>query len=219
MKLLLRFITLCGFLLSLLSAHAGVKPRIVEVIPMQSTSGSVVRLNGAGFGVASISSEVIADYGNGFLYALKHTLWSDSAIQLKIADLGKNLSVKLHIKVGSTRSNIVSITLKPDIRGRADDSSKRKHALKVGDKGEDGFNVTNQPAACNKAGELFDHALIRFDKQRFAEAQFVALPIKGCFRCRDIKVRWYNEPTGRLEYTLVIFRRQISGSCRQWIRK
>jgi len=201
----------------LLSNVAIATPIIVFLSPTSLQAGGVIKLTGSGFGSASNTSEVVADYGYGFFYALEHTAWSDASISVRIPDPGKQLNVKLHVVVGRQSSNVISITIKPQITAALHAESK-KHQLKVGDKGEDVFKVINRPATCRSSGELFDHAEISFVRKRFAEAQFVALPAKGCSRCGNIKVRWYNEPTGQLAYRVNIFQRRIEGACQPRVR-
>lgn len=188
---------------------------VISAYPSRVMAGSEISLSGPNFGAVLGSSKVIADYGHGFFYVLKHTSWSNHTITLKVPDLGKSLRVKLRIQSANQRSNSVTITIKPDIRKSQQKEIKKVHVLNVGDKGEDIFKVVNKSGSCGKAGELFDHAEIRFVKKRFSEAQFVSLPAKGCTRCGDIRVRWYNEPTGKLEYRMSIFQRRIEGVCEQ----
>ncbi len=186
-------------------------------MPTSLQSGGVIKLSGSGFGSGSATSEVVADYGHGFFYALEHSAWGNSSISVRVPDLGKQLNVKLHVVAGGQSSKPVSVMIKPEITAVLHSESK-KHQLKVGDKGEDVFKITNRPATCRSSGELFDHAEISVVRKRFAEAQFVALPAKGCNRCGKIKVRWYNEPTGRLQYRVKIFSRQFEGICQQRVR-
>jgi len=181
-------------------------------------AGSVVHLSGTGFGNSSGASEVIADYGRGFRYALAPVSWNDRSIKVKIPDFGKGLKIRLQIKVNQVTSNPVGVTLVPIIKSAPQVQSNRAHTLSVGDKGEDQFTLVNQSAACNRTGELYHHAQIQFVKKRFADAQFVSLPAQNCSRCRDIRVRWYNEPTGLLYYRLLLFKRRIQGICPQRIR-
>jgi len=202
----------------LLSGAVDASPVIAFVTPRAVQAGDVIKLTGSGFGPASATSEVVADYGHGFFYALEHAAWSNSSISVRIPDLGKSLKIRIHIVAGGQSSNAVSVTMKPEITAVLYAKSKI-HRLKVGDKGEDVFRVENASAQCGRAGELFDHAEIVFNQKRFSEAQFVALPAKGCSRCGKIRVRWYNEPTGLLQYRLKVFKRRIEGVCRQRVRR
>jgi len=201
----------------LLSGEANAAPEIISAIPTSVQSGTAIKLTGSGFGAASSAAKVIADYGRGFLYALEPAGWGNSRISVRVPDLGKSLTVKLYIISGGQRSKPVPVTIKPDIRGRQQDEMRR-HQLSVGDKGEDVFSVSNISAMCGKSGTVFDHAEIVFDKKRFSDAQFVSLPKKGCKRCGNIRVRWYNEPTGQLAYRVNIFQRHIEGICQSRIR-
>jgi len=202
----------------LASSLAIATPIVTSVSPSSVPSGGLIKLAGSGFGAALEKSEVVAGYEGGFFYALEHTAWSNSSISVSVPDMGKRLKVKLYVVAGGQSSKPVSVTIKPEITGVLHGEIK-KHQLSVGDKGEDLFKITNRPATCRNSGELFDHAKISVVRKRFAEAQFVALPAKGCSRCSKIKVRWYNEPTGRLQYRLKIFKRQIEGICQQRVRR
>lgn len=90
---------------------------------------------------------------------------------------------------------------------------ERRHSLKVGDKGEERFNVSSKPPACGKPALVFDHARIVYKRKRFGEAKIVKSPRAGCVRCTPLVVRWYHEPTGYLEYQVHIYRRKITGKC------
>lgn len=193
-------------------------PNIMSIAPSRVVAGSEVSLNGNGFGAVPGASEVVADYGSGLSYVLKLTSWSDQRIRVKVPDLGRHLHINLRVRSAHQSSNAVSIAIKPDIKPQQQGSIRKIHALSVGDKGEDVFKVSNSPTLCGKQGTLFDHAEIKFDKKRFADAQFVSLPKKGCSRCGNIRVRWYNEPTGKLAYRVNIFQRHIEGVCTQRIR-
>ncbi len=206
----------CVFLL--LPGLAWAVVNVVSTEPSHVVAGSELSLNGSGFGAVPGMSEVVADYGSGLFYVLKHTFWSDKRIRVKVPDLGRHLHIKLRVRSAHQSSKAVSIIIKPDIKPQQQGSIRKAHALSVGDKGEDVFKISNSPALCGKQGTLFDHAEIKFDKKRFADAQFVSLPKKGCSRCGNIRVRWYNEPTGKLAYRVNIFQRRIEGVCSQRIR-
>ncbi len=182
-------------------------PRIVD-------AGGQVILKTSDAGAASAAMRVVADYGDNFYYALNILQQTRNSLTVRVPDLGKHLKIKLFVESGSQKSNPVFIKLKPVIEARRNPAAK-SHRLLVGDKGEDRYPVKNIPASCGKKGEAFDHASIHFLKKRFAEAQFITLPDKNCRRCKDIRVRWYNEPTGELVYQLQIFRRVIEGLCRK----
>lgn len=202
----------------LLSGEVSAAPAITAAVPALLPAGAEISLTGSGFGAASAASEVVADYGHGFFYTLKYSDWNDRTIRLRIPDLGKSLTPQLRVVKGRQYSNSVRVTIRPDIRSGGHGES-RAHQLGIGDKGEDIFKVINHPPTCGNVGQRFDHAEIIYDKKRFAEAQFVALPARGCSRCGAIKVHWYNEPTGSLQYRMKIFRRQIEGVCRQMVRR
>ncbi len=90
---------------------------------------------------------------------------------------------------------------------------EREHALNVGDKGEDRFDLSVAPPACGETVLAYDHADIEFLRKRFADARIVRVPSKACLRCSPLVVRWYNEPTGYLKYRLRIHLRPVEGRC------
>lgn len=87
------------------------------------------------------------------------------------------------------------------------------HALSVGDKGEDRFDISTRAPACGATALVFDHAKIVYKRQRFGEAKIVNRPPVGCLRCPPLLVRWYHEPTGHLDYQVHVYRRRIKGDC------
>jgi len=219
MQSLFYIVFLCfGMVILLLPSSVVAMPHIISAEPYNMVAGSEVSIAGSGFGAIQGSSEVVADYGKGLLYVLKPVEWHDRRIKLKVPDLGRNLRLKLRVYSKHQYSNAVFITIKPDIKPSRQSNLQKTHMLSVGDKGEDIFRISNSPAVCGKVGTVFDHAEIKFNQKRFADAQFIALPKKGCSRCGDIHVRWYNEPTGKLAYRVNIFQRRIEGVCPQRIR-
>ena len=91
---------------------------------------------------------------------------------------------------------------------------ERKHDLKVGDRGEDIFDVRTSRPACGETVLAFDHARIIYKHQRFGEAEIVRSPPAGCTAsCSPLVVRWYHEPTGSLIYQVHVYRKRIAGKC------
>jgi hypothetical protein len=74
------------------------------------------------------------------------------------------------------------------------------------------------PPSCGQQALVFEQARIVYSQQRFAQAQVVHSPVAGCINCTPLKVRWYNEPTGKLTYQLHVYRRHVSGICPGQIR-
>jgi len=189
--------------------------QIEHIHPDTIIAGQSILISGSGFS-SNKNIEVIADYGHGFKYKLEITKYSANNIQTRIPDLGKNLNINVFIKKDNVSSNKKNIIIKPI--STQINKKTIKHTLMIGDKGEDIFKINNKPASCHQAGEIFNNANINFIQKQFSEAQFISLPKKLCSKCKEIKILWYNEPTGQLRYQLQIIKRKISGICQQYIR-
>ena len=95
---------------------------------------------------------------------------------------------------------------------------ERKHDLSIGGKGDAVFEFNQSPPRCGQTGSVFDSAELVFGKRtRFGDAKIIGGPAADCHRCK-IKVGYYWEPTGRLEYQLHVYRRHVEGICRDRIR-
>jgi hypothetical protein len=195
-------------------------------------AGGRITIAGADFGNGCGDCEVIADYGDGFKYALSNESWSDRRIVARLADLNKSLDVRLSVKTATETSNAVNHRLsriiepereqrRPVPPGAQPDLVLLEHQsdLAVGDKGERAFDVSSPPLACNQSGGVFDHAELVYGKRRFGEAQIVASPPAGCVRCPPLKVRWYHEPTGYLHFQVHVYRRWVEGVCNNRVRR
>lgn len=84
---------------------------------------------------------------------------------------------------------------------------ERRSELKVGAKGEDAIDVS-ATTACSR----FHHAEVVWIERRFADAQFVQIPERGCIHCDPLVVRWYHEPTGKLHFEVKVYRTPCSGA-------
>ena len=90
----------------------------------------------------------------------------------------------------------------------------RSYDLSIGGKGVDVIDVNQPIAACGEMGWIFDSANIVIGKQtRFGDARAIQLPAKGCQKCPPLKIGYYWEPTGRLEYKVLVKLRKITGIC------
>ncbi len=89
-----------------------------------------------------------------------------------------------------------------------------KSDLLVGNKGEETFDVS-LPGPDSNCGEqwVFDHAELDIERNRFGDVQIVALPEPGCRACSPGVVRWYHEPTGHLEFSVLVYRRKVERRC------
>lgn len=85
--------------------------------------------------------------------------------------------------------------------------------LSVGDKGEEAIDVSRPAPVCGRASAVFDGARIEYRRRRFGEAMIVASPPAGCTRCPPLRVRWFHEPTGYLDFTVTAQWRQVVGRC------
>lgn len=194
-------------------------------------AGKIVTLSGHHFGPRCADCEVVADYGE-FKYALPIDSWHAEEIRVTLLDLGVGKSVSLHVRASSGNSTAVTVplrtTLIPPQRVRAttslDNSAElqifeRSYDLSIGDKGTDSFDVSQPPAACGETARVFHSAEIVIGRHtRFGDARKVESPPSGCSHCSPVKVRYYFEPTGKLEYQLHVYRREIDGICRERIR-
>lgn len=185
---------------------------IRTVSPTLVQAGSFVEISGSGFGAEMAGSEVIANYGNDFSYALNVESWSDQSIRVKIPDPGENVIFTLYVKTAKGMNYADELELIPTMV--TERSQSFIHQLKVGEKGEKLFNIHNEPAVCGQHGELFVDAEVKVIKRRFADAQIVYADNRLCEQCKPIKVRWFNEPTGFIHYHLNIKKRLIDGMCR-----
>ena len=96
---------------------------------------------------------------------------------------------------------------------------RQQHDDRFGGKGEDTFNVSITLPVCNKESGIYQRAELVFEKRRFGDAQIISQPRPGCTRCQPLKVQWYHEPTGNVDYQLVVYRRVIKGVCSNRVRR
>jgi hypothetical protein len=186
-------------------------------------------LVGSGFGETCMECEVIADY-NTIRYSLVTEYWSDNRIAVKIPDFNLATQVRLQVKTANGNSNKKFVKIKPRLIPPKEMSSPIQSAppnylilskssnLKVGAKGTERVNVSSSAPSCGTEALLFDHAKILFSKRRFGDAQFTSLPKPGCTRCSPVIVKWYHEPTGHLDFQVLIYRRIIDGICSNRLR-
>jgi hypothetical protein len=85
--------------------------------------------------------------------------------------------------------------------------------LLVGEKGEQALDVSIPQSRCGDAAWAFDRAELIIESARFGHAQMVQIPESGCVVCRPLVVRWFHEPTGHLQFSIEVFRRQIRVEC------
>ena len=88
---------------------------------------------------------------------------------------------------------------------RVDPYFSRSSSLSVGAKGEELLDVSVE-VRCGEVAWLFDHAEVVAQRNRFGDVQIVEMPKAGCEDCQPLKVRWYHEPTGYLDFSIRIWR-------------
>lgn len=84
----------------------------------------------------------------------------------------------------------------------------------VGDRGEEVIEITSPSEPCGERW-VYDHADLNVLRNRFGDVQFVSLPESGCVDCKPIIIRWMHEPTGHLEFSVTVYRRQLHSSCEE----
>jgi len=196
----------CSFATSSIAAAV-----IKNTAPAFVKAGSVVSIVGSGFGSSLSSSAVIANYGDGFSYALKVEYWSDHLIKISVPDLGKSLNLILRVNTIEGISNPTALHLIANLM--IEHSPAYQHQLKVGDKGEEVLRIRNKKPTCGNAGTMFAEAGVHVIQQRFADARIVAMPKASCIQCQPVTVRWFNEPTGFIQYRIDVTKREIEGVC------
>ena len=82
----------------------------------------------------------------------------------------------------------------------------------VGAANEERLDVSIE-ARCGSLAWVFDRAELVIRRSRFGQAQFVELPAPGCVRCRPVRVKWYHEPTGFLDFDVNVYRRRVQVRC------
>lgn len=193
---------------------------------VKKTSGFDVELSGRGFAKPCAKCEVIIDYGRGQRYAAKFTKWSDQKIMASIPDIGLGLKVKIHVKTPKAESNKVGFSIKKlsrpaekinrFINNKGIDGlalHNYKYSEKMGGRGEDKINVSSLLPKCGKTGYVFDQAAVVYKQQRFGKVNISKNPKSGCIKCPPLRVQWFHEPTGQLEYQVQVYSREIVGAC------
>lgn len=197
-------------------------PRIEHVSPL---AGPQLAVSGRHFGAACAGCEVVADYGAGLRQALLVTSWSDTRIVVRLPDLNAGTAVSLRVVTPAQGSEAVSATVR---RERVPERSpgtivttvppelqvfQVASTLKVGNRGDESYDVSQPAPGCARPGLVFDHARIVVGRRRFGEAEIVSMPPAGCTSCPPLRVRWYHEPTGQLEFQVHVVRRRVEGAC------
>lgn len=193
---------------------------------VQRLSDDRYLLRGEGFGVGCPKCEVIATYPDGLRYALVIARWSDREIEVRLPDLNRGESIKLAVQIERYAGIPVPVWLTPLILSPQPSAQKpwppmlfeHRSDLKVGDRGEEAYQVGVPAPKCGARAWIYERAELRHVRQRFGEAQIVGQPAAPCIECAPVRVRWYHEPTGYLEFQVSILRRAIEGVCADRVR-
>ncbi|MEJ2620446.1 MAG: hypothetical protein P8163_09335 [Candidatus Thiodiazotropha sp.] len=183
-------------------------------------SGSIgsVQLHGSNFGGKCAQCEVLVKYSRGFGYSVPIKHWNETKIEIELPDLNQQeMLVYMQVKRPGVKSS--SKSFRVNRQYRVIKTERRSHSLDVGEKGEDKFKIKSATLACGKGSKVFDHAEIIIKKQRFSDAKIVQSPVAGCERCGPVVVRWYNEPTGFINYELRTVGRIVQGVCEKRKRR
>lgn len=177
------------------------------------------------FGDKCHQCNVIVNYGGKFKYRYKASAWSDNQITFKLLDLGKAVNLKISVKTKKGITNALPYRIRKEIitgkQTKPDNfyTYNFTHNDKFGGKGSESVNPSTTQAQCNQSSFIFDHAKLKFKKQRFGNARILTMPKPGCVKCSPIKIQWYHEPTGVLDYSVIIQRRKVYGICKNNIIK
>lgn len=204
---------------AMLPAHGSQKPQIRETL----RKGSAVTLVGQYFGKKCGACEVIADY-NGFRYSLPIKKWDATEIVSIVPDLGKGEDVNLVVVSSKGRSNVSKIKIKPVlVNSNQKKNAKmlsRSYDLSIGGKGVDKFDVNQPISKCGVEGLAFASAKVLLGKRtRFGDARIISTPRPGCQKCLPVKIGYYWEPTGKLQYRVKVNFKKIVGVCPERVRR
>ncbi len=219
------------FTLLLLIVVAVCRVEAIELTNVRTLNGNRVELQGD-FGKDCQRCEIIVDYAGKLRYAYRPLQWHQSKMTFSIKDFGISPSVKISVftSTGETRSLLYRLKLKlkppsfptkPVTATRIDNKTvfSKKHGDKFGGKGVDQFSFQAPQLSCGKPSEVYHGASVVIKKRRFGDVRIDRQPKSACKRCQPLKVSWYHEPTGYIDYQLHIQRRVVEGSCQKNIRK
>ncbi len=220
----LPILTVILLLASAIGAPLRAAPRIDRVTALPNGE---IAVSGSAFGGACATCEVQADYGMGWRYALQVSSWTDTRIVARLPDLNAGLDVQISVH-GATgvsmpararvqRERVPARDLRVPASGAVPGLRVfgLASALKVGDSGEETYDVSAALPRCGERALLFEEARLIFVRERFAHAIIVAAPAAGCSTCGPLRVRWYQEPTGYFELQVHVYHRRIDGICPQ----
>lgn len=202
-----------------------------ELTKIRAIADNRIELHGD-FGKDCKRCEIVVDYGKGFKYAYRPERWRVDKLVFTAKDLGRATRVKITVTTSSDKTRALAYRLKLKLSpsrmpSRAVATSKidnkfiyaENHQDGFGGKGLDEFNYAQPSSSCGKKSEVFHKAGIVIVKKRFGDARIEKQAVSGCKNCGPIKVRWYHEPTGQINYQLHIQRRIIEVECQKVIRR
>lgn len=196
------------------------QPLINSLTPGQGQ----IEIHGLYFGEMCNTCGVIANYGS-LLYQLEILHWSDDSLLVSTPDFNQGDSIQLRVyREGQYSTWITAPVIAQVIPAEDLTQVQAKPAQgmaifdfrsdqRVGAKGDHHYTVSHAPPTCGKPALLFDHARVLFRARRFGDAQIISTPSPGCTQCEPIVVRWYHEPTGRLDYQLQVYHRLVQAPC------
>lgn len=228
MKILFRVLFFqCFSLMFAAGACANPEP----VVHAVEINGTVATLSGRNFGALCRRCQVVADF-KGHRYALPVRQWDDHKIVVDYFDFGWGLISTIIVLAADGVSESVDVAAEPVLVGATEHGkylgSEEYNGLKVytrkyndsmGGKGADQFDVSSNLPRCGELGLVFEQAEVVVGRRtRFGEAKIVSAPAASCVKCDPVKIGYYWEPTGRLDYQLQVVRRQVAGVCADRIR-
>lgn len=171
----------------------------------------VTRIEGVDFGHQCESCEVLARFENGRRVALPVDEWRPSRIRLRVPDMNQGAHVWLSVRTSHGESAEV---IAPVLSRRSESTVlERQSRVITGQQGVETVHVDRPAPGCNAPSPVFESARIVFKRQRFADAAIVRAPDPLCTRCDPIEVRWHQEPTGELEFSVLTQWRHIAQLC------
>ena len=189
-------------------------------------SGFEVTLSGKGFGKDCRQCEVIVDYGKGQRYAAKTLAWSATSIKAVVPDVGIGERVKLTVRTSDGESSAISYKIRPILTPKKNINRTVKpnatkglgvhsfiYNAKLGGRGKDTISVGVDKPDCDEEAWAFERGNIVFNNKRFGDAKIASSPKAGCSKCKPMVVKWYHEPTGKIDYQVHIYKRKIVGAC------
>ncbi|PCJ50567.1 MAG: hypothetical protein COA74_01965 [Gammaproteobacteria bacterium] len=191
--------------------------KAAPLIKLNSLADAKIELLGK-FGENCAGCEIRVSYSPHFIYAYKPELWTPNRLVFKLKDFGLSTRVSISVKTATG----ISAPIRHDIKLKFENNSSKNDGLNriskahkdpFGGKGIDRFDVSSQKPFCNKQQAVFHSAKLLIKSNRFGDARIEHRPTQGCTSCSKLSIRWFHEPTGKIEYQIKIQKRLIDGIC------